>query len=253
MTTVKRQFKELLSRCEAVGWKVRPAGNGHTLILAHNGQGESFPSTTRSQQGFRNALQWCKRNGLLDLEANLETKHKQDRQERLKKGQLVSMPSTVTNREYINGVKVSERAPAMVVTPLTKGRVVPTKVADELLLEDGTITYQCNHDECYKTFPSAISVRAHRSKAHPKPKPTAVPPIAKPSAAKKAKRHAPKLTPQPTMKTTKIQDTSSLESIVTRLEANLSALKQWIKDAPIATPEMVEKARKYDELKAQFG
>lgn len=246
MATVKRQFKELLGRCEAVGWKVRPAGNGHTLILAHNGQGESFPSTTRSQQGFRNALQWCKRNGLLELEANLETVHQQDRQERLKRGQLVSMPSTVTNREYINGVKVSERAPAMIETPLTKGRAVPTQSADELLLEDGTITYQCTLSGCYKTFPTALAVRGHRARGHSKE-------FAKPVKAARKKPTVRPAAPKQVPKQAADEEMASLHSIVARLESNIARLRAAINDMPVATPEMVEKAKKYDELKAQFG
>lgn len=66
------------------------------------------------------------------------------------------------NRDLVDGVKVTDRTPAKLATPMTNG--TPREVAgvDEIMLEDGRVIYQCVRSEfCSKVFETALSARAH--------------------------------------------------------------------------------------------
>ena len=64
---------------------------------------------------------------------------------------------------HINGVKVIARQLMTHVTPISNGKAVPMTYVDEVLLDDGTTTYQCVHPDETEIWvnANAISVRAH--------------------------------------------------------------------------------------------
>ncbi len=65
----RTQFRDLLERCEAVGWRVKYTRKNHTMILSNNGNSMTLPGTSHGYgTAYKNALAWAKRNGLEDLE-----------------------------------------------------------------------------------------------------------------------------------------------------------------------------------------
>ena len=64
---------------------------------------------------------------------------------------------------HINGVKVIARQLMTHVTPISNGKAVPMTYVDEVLLDDGTTIYQCVHPDETEVWvnANAISVRAH--------------------------------------------------------------------------------------------
>ncbi len=241
---------------------MRPTTSGHTYIHATTtGAKQTFSSTPSDYRAYQNAYAWCKRQGLLRAEGSLKVKQEQQRKQKLAEdreramakvptnpfdvGNQTSSPSSpsssskkkqvdaVDHRRYVRGLKIVGRAPAKMQTPFMK-QPGECKQADELLLEDGSITYQCTYSGCYKTFSSVAGVRGHHNHHSRKRRPAVADVVTEPIAPKS-------VTPS---------EKSRLLGIAARLEGAAAALREAVEHLPaLATPEILDKARKYDELR----
>lgn len=250
MSSKKLQFQQLMERCEAVGWPVRRTGGGHFFIRAPNGAAESFPSTPDAGRGrgFRNAEAWCKRNGLLEAEANLSKKKDKNRMKRIEqssnkiadiatvRGNIDEVQSN--NKDFINGVKIIERSQAKIETPITGGKAVPFKNISEVLLEDGSVVYQCDICLVY-TADSGISVRAHLGKHRPRN-----------GAAQSPKKAISKKTNKTGFIALAMEISKQIDNTYWELNKIRHSMVKLVQDisAIEADPETIKKAKKFDQL-----
>lgn len=191
---------------------------------------------------------------------------------------------------YVDGVAIVEATQAKITTPLTikhgKG-AVPLADAEELLLEDGNVVYRCAKSAatprtpdaeglCHRTFSSVESLRAHITFHSRKSLPVT------PSERKKREREAATRVAEATKTATtkaskkaadastgnagvvaqlirlaeKFQELSGqfddVASAVNEASAELNTLVRQLPDH-IADEALLEKARKFDELRKQFG
>jgi hypothetical protein len=246
MSGRKNQFKQLIDRCEAVGWSVRRTGKSHFFIKASDGAAESFPSTPAAgySRGFKNAEAWCSRHGLLDAEARIAEEKESERMRRLNNSNTIADIATIkegsnriTNENFVNGVKIVERNQAKFQTPITRGVAVPFKNITEILLEDSSVQYQC--DVCYWTSPNGMAVRSHLSKHRLKVKD-------QPEQSTKVKKDKSKSGFIALAISVKVE----IDEVSKRLEEVNKNLAELINDLATveADPKTIEKAKKFDQL-----
>jgi len=187
---------------------------------------------------------------------------------------------------HINGTKVIARQLMTHVTPISNGKAVPMTYVDEVLLDDGTTTYQCVHPDETEVWVNVnpISVRAHLG-AHSDKKARRLAEkklaeqaerrrlgalqAAKTRAANKAQA---KLAAADVAEGDFVEDKANIQPLVTvktveqiitlfrggyetaqeGLDMMANAMDQ-LRDTRVVDPECADKARKYDDLMKMLG
>lgn len=189
--TGKREFEQVLKRCESAGWRVDRLPNGHAKIYPTDGPMISTgPFNSRSSR--QNLLSRLVAVGLETAEEQAEARGERSRRDRISRARGSvgdALLDAVQEREveeervkkevaqkegalgYVDGVAIVEKAQAMHTTPISNG-ARPLTDGEELLLADGNVVYRCmkpaattNHPEltgtCHRTFDSVGSLKGH--------------------------------------------------------------------------------------------
>jgi hypothetical protein len=189
----RRAAKELVARCEAVGWQVIYSGAGHYKVDTNRGI-LVIPSTP-SGRSMANAVSTAiNKFGLADLERKLAETTESDRLSRIladrasNDARLVRaggvdnpfLPDDEVDTDHgpdlgsVDGVRIVAVAQPMIKTPVM-AKPAPIKLGDELLLADGRVLYRCNvvggawradpkadpNLPCHQTFSKPRSLMTH--------------------------------------------------------------------------------------------
>lgn len=175
--------------------------------------------------------------------------------------------SYTDDRGVARDVLVVERAPAMVQSPVMP-EPRPMNGGQEVLLENGAVVYQCvKTAECRDTFPSALSLRSHIS-GHSRRENRQAEEDAAASAAKIVEKNRPRKTsskkevrePESSPERSQLAlRLTTLAKDVDWLRGELENLAQRLRAAASdcekqdVSPELREKAAKYDQLREMLG
>jgi hypothetical protein len=161
---------ELVQRARNADWPVNDTNSGHYRIIPPVGQIIILPRTSSDYRAERNAKADFKRAGI-DLAERAAASRKQRRAaqnirlDREKNERALKEAMMKMSEDKVNGLLVKDRHRAQVPTVKPDvTQVLPD--GDEVLLEDGSILYQCmltkNGKFCGKTFDKGTSLRVHR-------------------------------------------------------------------------------------------
>lgn len=192
MARSETEIRHIVQNMQKMGWGVRPTSNGTGFIVSRPGR-PPVTINTRSAghgRGLDNVMREIRRTGYETAWADHQDNQRDQRiadaptavpvpepasapeppsPATVFGGKSVTSTPAVANgtaqpvdHDLVDGVKVIDRTPAKLVTPLTNG--TPREVAgvDEIMLEDQRVLYQCVRSEfCAKTFETPLSARAH--------------------------------------------------------------------------------------------
>lgn len=186
--------KDLLKRCEDVGWQVTQGTNHMKVADAKGKLLFSVSVTSSDRRAQANAMGVARRAGLEVLETDLKLKKERDRLMRIELDRTangagdvnaaasVPTPASLNGSSNVSrtsavdpqlgdvdGVPITVVAPAMYKTPVMRE---PTPLADgeELLLADGRVVYRCvkvmssrarRQGPCHMTFESVTGLSSH--------------------------------------------------------------------------------------------
>lgn len=193
--------RKLAARYKAAGWDISISRSGHYKAKDSRGRVLTFPTTPSDRRAEMNALGDARRYGLEDAEQEMRLRAERDRLQRIADDRAsVTLPKTeneeghevkkeVATAEGSLGyalvipkdgkitdelvqVAIAEIAPAMHSTPVTRGKSVPLKDGEELLLADGRVIYRCAKPAasimnptakgiCHRTFFTVPSLKSH--------------------------------------------------------------------------------------------
>lgn len=189
---MRAEAKELVKRCEAVGWTVVISGRDHWKVDTKKGV-FTFASTPSSYRSMKNAYAEANRYGLERLEIRLAELRAAERQVRLEEdrsandarlariiavtGASRTEPDDAVDSDqhlgFVDGVRIVAVAPALIKTPIMP-KPAPLRDGEELLLADGRICYRCTklgtwrYDDvkkptelCHAIFDAVNSLRNH--------------------------------------------------------------------------------------------
>jgi hypothetical protein len=180
MARPENEVRRKIQNMEKMGWVVRRTSNSTGFVVQRPG---FAPVTINARSaghgtGFDHVVQQLDRLGYDTAWADWLDAQRDHRLAAQTAADPTPSPATVfgdkpvtttapaeigpVNRDLVDGVKVTDRTPAKLPTPLTNGKLRVVAGVDEIMLEDGRVLYQCVRSAfCAKTFETPLSARAH--------------------------------------------------------------------------------------------
>jgi hypothetical protein len=191
MARPETEIRHIVQNMQKMGWEARPTTNGTGFIVSRPGHAPVTINTRAAGRGrgWDNVMREIRKTGYETAWADYQDRQ---RDQRIADAPVAAstpepspapeppspasvfgdkpMTSTATangtpapvNRDLVDGVKVTDRTPAKLATPMTNGEAREFAGVDEIMLEDGRVLYQCVRSAfCAKTFETPLSARAH--------------------------------------------------------------------------------------------